>query len=300
MAENAVGGFLRARREAITPATVGLPAGSRRRTPGLRRAELAELAGISVEYLTRLERGSDRHPSGQVIGALADALRCTPDERVHLHRLVKAGSSTGPCPQSMATPRTVRPTVRALLDRLEPTPAFVADPQGDVLACNAGFRWLAEPVGLLDSDQPNLARFVFGDPRSRTAFPEWERVADERAAGLRAAADLGDRAAAMLAEELSIMVGSEFGRRFATAAALPAWTGVEVWEHPVGRLRLAFESLVLPGTEDDRLVAFLPADDATADALAVMGEPVTTAARGRASWPTGSPSAPDRRHTRSL
>lgn len=280
MADNALGGFLRARREAITPATVGLPAGSRRRTPGLRRAELAELAGISIEYLIRLERGSDRHPSGQVIGALADALRFTTDERVHLHRLVKAGSFTGPCPQSTPVPRGVRPTVLALLDTLDPTPAFVTDPQGDVLACNAGFRRLAEPAGLLDADRPNLARFVFGDARARTTFPEWELVADERAAALRAAADLGDRAAAMLADELSIMVGREFGRRFATAAALPAWTGVEVWEHPAGRLRLAYESLVLAGTEDDRLVAFLPDDAATADVLAVMGAPVTTAAHG--------------------
>ncbi|WP_433272244.1 helix-turn-helix domain-containing protein [Actinosynnema sp. CS-041913] len=266
MVDNALGSFLRARREAITPAEVGLPTGPRRRTPGLRRGELAALAGVSVEYLTRLERGRDRHPSAQVLGALADALGFSPHERVHLHRLVKAGTTCS----AVTAPRPVRPTVRALLDRLEPTPAFVTDAHGDVLACTAGFRWLAEPVGLFDTDRPNLARFVFGDARARTAFPAWEQVADERAAALRAAADLGDGAAAMLAEELSITAGAGFGRRFTAAAVLPAGTGVELWQHPAaGLLRLAYEHLTLPGDEDHRLVVYLPADAATADALTV-------------------------------
>lgn len=262
---NALGGFLRARREAITPTEVGLPTGARRRTPGLRRAELAALAGVSVEYLTRLERGRDRHPSAQVVGALADALRLSPHERVHLHRLVKAGGAV--C-SAVGEPRPVRPTVLALLDRLEPTPACVADAQGDLLAWTAGFRWLAAPSGLLDVDRPNLARFVFGDARARTAFPDWDRVADERAAALRAAADLGDGSAAALVEELSITAGAEFGRRFAAAAVLPVGTGVERWRHPeAGVLRLAYESLAVPGDEDHHLVAYLPADDATSSAL---------------------------------
>ncbi len=267
MTDNALGAFLRTRREAISPATVGLPTGSRRRTPGLRREELATLAGISVEYLTRLERGRDRRPSAQVVGALADALGLSPDERVHVYRMVKVGSGEM-CAQAHPPPRTVRPTVLALLDRLEPTPALVVDPQCDLLACTAGFRRLAAPVGLLDDGEPNLVRFVFTDARARTAFPDWERVADERAAALRAAADLGDRAATALAEELSIMVGAEFGRRYTAAAVLPAWTGVELWEHPaVGALRLAYESLPLPGPEEQRLVAYLPADTTASEAL---------------------------------
>jgi transcriptional regulator with XRE-family HTH domain len=268
VADNALGAFLRARREAISPAAVGLPSGPRRRTPGLRREELASLADISVEYLTRLERGRDRHPSGQVLGALADALGLSPDERVHVHRMAKM-SSGEVCAQSEPPPRTVRPTVRALLDRLEPAPALVVDPQCDVLACTAGFRLLAGPVGLLDAPEPNVVRYVFTDARARTTFPEWERVADERAAALRAAADLGDRAAAALAEELSVTAGTGFGRRFAASAVLPAWTGVERWEHPrAGSLRLAYESLPLPGTEEQRLVVYLPADTGTSDALA--------------------------------
>ncbi|HEX6360549.1 helix-turn-helix transcriptional regulator [Actinophytocola sp.] len=256
MADNALGRFLRARREATTPAALGLPTGTRRRTPGLRRGELAERAGISVEYLTRLERGSDRYPSGQVLGALADALTLSPDERVHLYRLIKA-SSGGACQQT--APAVVpRPTVLALLDRLEPTAALLVDAAGDVLASTAGFQTLAAPTGLLDDDPPNLARFVFADPRARTVYPEWDRIADVRAASVRAAADLGDPAAGALAVELSITAGAEFADRFAAAATLPALTGVEQW----AQMRLAYETLAVPGVEELRLVVYLP-DDAT-------------------------------------
>jgi len=263
MADNALGRFLRARREATSPADLGLPTDTRRRTPGLRRGEVADRAGISVEYLTRLERGSDRYPSGQVLGALADALRLGPDERVHLYRLIKAGDG---CQQArVAAPR---PTVLALLDRLEPAPALIVDLAGDVLARTAGFHALAAPVGLLDEDLPNLARFVFADPRARSVFPDWPAVADEHAAALRAAADLGDPAAAALAVELSITAGAEFGKRFAAAATLPSATGVERWAHPAaGELRLAYETLVLPGIEEYRLLVYLPADDVTSAGL---------------------------------
>jgi hypothetical protein len=207
-----------------------------------------------------------------VIGALADVLGLTPEERVHVYRMVKVVSGDV-CAQAQSPSHVVRPTVLALLDRLEPTPALVVAPHGDVLACTEGFRRLAVPVGLLDSAEPNLVRFVFGDPRARVTFPDWERVADERAALLRAAADLGDRTAAALADELSITEGTEFGRRYGAGGALPPSTGVERWEHPTaGTLRLAFESLTLPGPEELRLVAHLPADAATRAALATLEE----------------------------
>ncbi len=161
--------------------------------------------------------------------------------------------------------------MRALLDRLEPAPAYVVAPDGDVLAHTAGFRLLAGPVGLLDGDPPNLVRFAFTDARARRTFPEWSRVADERAAALRAAADLGDPWAATLAEELHVTAGAQFGRRFASAASLPGHVGVERWAHPAaGPLSLAYESLVLPGPEDHRLVVHLPADAVTADALEAL------------------------------
>jgi transcriptional regulator with XRE-family HTH domain len=271
--DNALGAFLRARRETITPSAVGLPTGPRRRTPGLRREELASLAGVSVEYLTRLERGTDRRPSTQVIGALADVLGLSPEERVHVYRMVKVVSGDV-CVQAQPPARTVRPTVLALLDRLDPTPALVLAPHGDVLASTAGFRRLAAPVGLFDAAEPNIVRFVFGDPRARTAFPAWEQVADAQAATLRAAADLGDRTAAALADELSVTEGGGVTRRYTAGGALPPPTGVERWVHPTaGSLRLAFECLPLPGPEDQRLLAYLPADAATAAALDALDAP---------------------------
>ncbi|MEJ2859150.1 MULTISPECIES: helix-turn-helix domain-containing protein [unclassified Saccharothrix] len=270
MADNALGRFLRARRESTGPDRFGLPAG-RRRTPGLRRAEVADLAGISVEYLIRLERGSDRQPSASVLGSLADVFGLAPEERAHLHRLVKAGTTCAHVPEQ----QPLRPTVLGLLDRLDH--AYVVDPAGDVLGHSAGFRALAGPTGLLDAS--NLVRFTFTDPRARVVFPDWEAIADSRAAGLRAAADLGDHSAALLVEELTIVAGHEFSRR--TGAALPRWTGVERWLHPVvGELRLAFEGLVLPGGDEHRLVVLLPDDDLTAKGLLTLEREVEDRSRG--------------------
>ncbi|MCF6526557.1 helix-turn-helix domain-containing protein, partial [Streptomyces sp. JJ36] len=151
MSDNELGRYLRARREAVTPADVGLPPGTRRRTPGLRRAELATLAGVSVEYLTRLEQGRDRHPSAQVLGALADALRLPSAERVRLRQVAKAvGGHPGPCPAAEPPARAVRPTVRALLERLEPTPAVLLNRLSEVLAHTTGYARLVAPLGVLD------------------------------------------------------------------------------------------------------------------------------------------------------
>jgi transcriptional regulator with XRE-family HTH domain len=267
MSETELGAYLRAHREAVPPAAVGLPNGNRRRTPGLRRAELATLAGVSVDYLTRLEQGRDRSPSTQILVALADALGLSRDERIHLHRLAKT-TGGGTCDGAAAAlARTVRPTVQALLDRLEPAPALVANRPGDLLAWTAGFARLAGPTGLLETE-PNLVRYVFTDPRAHDAHPDWEAVAEERAAALRAAAALGDPHAALLAEELTIVAGARFRDRYEGSAALPARTGVERWAHPEsGELRLAYESLELPDPDERRLVVYLAADQATAAAL---------------------------------
>lgn len=255
MTDNALGMFLRARREAVPPAAVGLPADGRRRTPGLRRAELAALSGVSVEYLIRLERGRDRRPSPQVLGALAEALRLTDDEHVHLIRLVKAVDG-GAC--SVRPPTPPRAGVRALLDRLEPDAALVVDRVGTVLACTEGFRKLAGPLGL--PDDGSMARFVLADPRARAAFPDWDAVADEWAVRVRAAADLGDPQAAGLATELALTPGAGFGARYAAATRVPRWSGTERWAHPDrGELRLRYEALEIPGTEEHRLLVYLPA-----------------------------------------
>ncbi|MGC0313997.1 helix-turn-helix domain-containing protein [Kitasatospora acidiphila] len=268
MSDNELGLFLRLRREAVTPAEAGLPTGPRRRTPGLRRAELATLAGVSVEYITRLEQGRDRRPSAPVLASLADALRLAPAERLHLHQLVKGAEPGFSCMGSAGPNRTVRPTVRALLDSLEPAAAVLLNRLSEVLACTDGYRRLVEPIGLLDSARPNLARFVFTDPRARTAFPDWELVADEQVAALKRGPGLSEPEVGALADELTVSCGADFATRLDRVSGLPRASAVLRLAHPqAGELRLAYETLNLPVEDDQRLLVHLPADDATAAAL---------------------------------
>ncbi|MFC7218982.1 helix-turn-helix domain-containing protein [Streptomyces polyrhachis] len=266
MSDNELGLFLRNRREAVTPAEVGLPAGPRRRTPGLRRSELATLAGVSSEYLTRLEQGRDRHPSAAVLGALADILRLTPAERVHLHILTK-GAGGGPC-TSRGSVRTVRPTVRALLERLEPSPAVLVNGFGDLLAWTEGYERLARPLGLLDGEAPNVVRYVLADPRARDAYPDWERVADAQVVALKQGPLRHSPEGQALIHELTLTAGAEFTGRLERLAGLLPGRGVQRIVHPeAGELRLAYEMLDLPVDDAQRLVVHLPADPATAAAL---------------------------------
>jgi transcriptional regulator with XRE-family HTH domain len=268
VSDNELGMFLRLRREAVTPAEAGLPTGTRRRTPGLRRSELATLAGVSVEYLTRLEQGRDRRPSPEVLAALSAALRLTPSERVHLQRLSKSGSTGYSCLGDGAPPgRAVRPSVLALLDHLEPAPAALVNRLSEVLAATASFERLAGPIGMMDGSPPNLARYVFTDPRARAAYPDWDHVADQQVATLKQGPFRADPHIAGLADELTVAAGDSFTRRVATLPGLPKPTGVTRMLHPeVGELRLAYETLELPD-EFQRLVVHLPADDATSAAL---------------------------------
>ncbi|MFI5527896.1 helix-turn-helix domain-containing protein [Kitasatospora sp. NPDC051853] len=266
--DNELGLFLRLRREAVTPAEAGLPTGARRRTPGLRRAELATLAGVSVEYLTRLEQGRDRRPSTEVLGALGDALRMTTSERVHLHRLAKGANGSFSCVGRAQPGRAVRPTVQALLDRLEPGPAVLLNRLGEVLAATTGYRRLMAPLGLFDEPDASLPRYVFTHPKARTAFPDWGLVADDQVAALKQGPGRSDQHVAALMDELTVAAGAEFSGRLHRLAGLPRASGVTRLEHPeAGGLRLAHETLDLPADDEQRLVVQLPADQATAAAL---------------------------------
>lgn len=267
MIEGELGTFLRSRREAITPAEVGLPVGTRRRTPGLRRAELATLAGISVDYLIRLEQGRDTHPSAQVLAALADALHLSEDDLSYLRRLAAVTQGTELCPQAMAAAHTVRPTVRAMLEHLEPAPALVLNHVADLLAWTEGYEQLARPLGILDADEPNLLWFTFTDERARAAYPDWDDVADEQVANLYTI-HYGDPDARALVDRVSSAAGAPFTDRWKRGAVAQKRTGVKAIAHPeVGLLRLAFETLDLPDADRQRLVVYLPADTATAAGL---------------------------------
>ncbi|SFI96664.1 helix-turn-helix domain-containing protein [Amycolatopsis sacchari] len=254
-----LGDFLRAKRDSTQPESLGLPDRGRRRSPGLRRVDLATRAGISVEYLTRLEQGRDHNPSIAVLNALADALSLSPAERSHLRYLAKI-TGGGCLASTRHAPREVRPTVRETLRLLEPGIAVVTNRLGDVLAHTSCFEAMVRATGLLDAGAPNLTRYVFADPRARTFFPDWEDLADERAFEAWASSS---------AEHLEL--GPEFTRRV-NRHVVPR-RGVLRLAHPTaGELRLNRETLELP-SDGQQLVVFLPADDETAQALTRLRAP---------------------------
>lgn len=242
---------------------MGLAGGERRRAPGLRRSELAALAGISVEYLVRIEQGRDRNPSPAVVNSLADALRLDAAEREHLRNVAKCSSGT--CGAAAQSPRLeVRPTVGALLGQIEPGVAYVTNRLGDLLAYTESFELLARPLGLLDGPFQNLTRFVFADRRARTIFPEWDQIADERALPLSFGAP-SERSDQLVAD-LSALAGSEFTRRLHGHRV--SQSNRQLWCHPVvGELRFDRETLELPAADAQQLVVLLPADEATQSAL---------------------------------
>lgn len=276
MSDNELGLFLRTRREAVTPAEVGLPAGTRRRTPGLRRAELAMLARVSVEYVTRLEQGRDRRPSPQVLGALAEALRLTSSERVHLYRLTKSADGAFACMASgpATANRAVRGAVRAVVDRLDPAPAVLRNRLGESLAWTPAYEQVAGPLGLLDGDPPSLARYVFGDERAPAVYPDWPHVADETVAALKHGPYRADPLVMALVEELTVTAGRAFTARLEHVPGLPHAAGTTRLTHPeAGDLRLSYETLELSADDEQHIVAYVPTDEATAQALDLLVTP---------------------------
>lgn len=264
-----LGSFLRSRRERVGPAEVGLPGGGRRRTPGLRREELAMLAGISVDYLVRLEQGRDRCPSAAVLAALADVLRLDRDERAHLTLLTARTSHAELCPAERAV-QPLSAATRAVVDQLHPLPAFVLSPVADVLAWNGAFDALMRPTGLLDLVPPNLVRFTFLVPGARSTFPDWEAVAAEQVANLRAASGRAPGACMALVGELSVR-SAEFARRWARHDVGEKRRGVKRLGHPVaGEVTVEFEALVVPGPGEPRLVIYRPVDEPGAARLAAL------------------------------
>ncbi|MBY6413536.1 helix-turn-helix domain-containing protein [Rhodococcus sp. BP-252] len=177
--------FLRRRRELLTPADVGVAPGVRRRTPGLRRDEVALLAGMSTDYYTRLEQGRGPHPSTQILSSLARALRFDDDERDHLYIL--AGQAP---PTRIGADKHVGPGLMHLLTKLDDTPAFVVTDLGEILAYNTMFDALSGGV----PEYTGMDRYVvwrfFMDPNARRGFVEddWDRMAHKQVADLRAVA----------------------------------------------------------------------------------------------------------------
>lgn len=274
--DNDLGEFLRTRREQLRPADVGLPDTGRRRTPGLRREEVAALAGLSIDYLIRLEQGRDRNPSASVAAALADALRLDADERVHLKKLAACASTADLCPRGTGPVDDVKSSVRVLLDQLHPTPAVLVGPWYQVLAHNDAWERVMHRVGVLDGDEANLARFTFLDPRARDAYPDWDQTADEQAAVLRDAQIRWSTEPGMQALLDELMAVPAFAERWRVHDVARKRRGTKTLHHPAaGALRIDYEVLLLPDDGDQRIITWLPADDATAAAIdrLVHGDP---------------------------
>ena len=262
--------FLRARRDQLQPGDVGLPDSGRRRTPGLRREEVATLAGVSIDYLVRLEQGRDTKPSPSVIAALADALRLDDGQRRELYTLAMVSQSAELCPAPRPLARAVAPTVTTLLEHLGTTPAFVVGPANDVLAWNDTWEQLVRPLGMLADAMPNLARHVFLHADARTVYANWVVAADEQVSRLRAATGRWGEDERFVALMDELRTAPDFIERWAIFGTTEKRRGTTNIVHPdIGRLRLNYEVLLLPDDVDEqRLITWLPADDATATALA--------------------------------
>ena len=248
--------FLMSRRAKITPETAGLPAGGNRRVPGLRRSEVATLAGVSVEYYSRLERGTIAGASSSVLESLARALQLDDTERAHLLDLARAADgipASGRPRRRSAKATASRHSLTWALAAITDAVAFVRDSHQDLLATNALGRAFYSPVIGDGGRTPNLARFQFLDPASRDFYPDWELFAEMCVAIMRAEAgrDPHDKALQDLVGELSTR-SDTFRTLWAAHNVRTHGTGTKRFHHPVvGELTLAYEELAVtadPGT----------------------------------------------------
>jgi transcriptional regulator with XRE-family HTH domain len=243
--------FLTTRRARLTPDQVGLPATGARRVPGLRRSEVATIAGLSVEYYARLERGQIAGASTGVLEALAQALQLDDTERVHLFDLARAadGIPTSGRPRRRAAGKAAasRLSLQWALEAITDAIAFVRDPHQNLLATNALGRAFYSPV-IGDSGRiPNLARFQFLDPAARDFYPDWDLFAQMCVGVMRAEAgrDPHDRGLQDLVGELSTR-SETFRRLWADHNVRTHGTGTKRFNHPVvGELTLAYEELAV-------------------------------------------------------
>ncbi|MDI2126495.1 helix-turn-helix transcriptional regulator [Yinghuangia seranimata] len=273
-----LGDFLRSRRSRLQPEDVGLPDfGRRRRVPGLRREEVAQLAGVSVDYYIRLEQGRGQSVSDSVLDAVARVLRLNPTEHEHLRTLARPARAAERAGRS-GSRQVVRPEVQALLD-LMAAPAFLLGRCMDVLAWNA----LGDALYGFASFPPgerNMARHAFLDPDGSAIYAEWESVVSETVAYLRldAARHPGDPRIASFIDELSDR-SPEFRRLWAEYDVKEKTFGVKRINHPVaGPLELAYETLALPGDADQLVVSFQPVPSSPyVGNLALLGAGVSSA-----------------------
>ncbi|MFF4545611.1 helix-turn-helix domain-containing protein [Streptomyces sp. NPDC001435] len=268
--------FLRSRRARLKPEDVGLPDfGRHRRVPGLRREELAQLAGVSVAYYTRLEQGNGRNVSAEVLDSIARALRLSDAEHAHLTHLAKGKQHKK---KASARAQQVRVPLRQLLDVLDGVPAYVVGRRSEILAWNRMAAALFGDWGELPAAERNWARLVFLKPEYRELFVDWEQKAIDIVCALRMDAGCypDDPRLSALVGELSVK-SPDFRRLWATHDVKEKNHGVKRLHHPlVGELSLNFESFRISDDSDQSLVTY----------HAEPGSPSAEALRLLASWGT--------------
>ena len=273
-----LGAFLATRRAKITPRQAGLPNyGGRRRVPGLRREEVALLAGISIEYYTRIERGSVRGVSDEVLDALARALQLDDVERTHLIDLVHAANARPRGGRRTARDQ-VRPSVQRLLDSMTGVAAFVRNARLDILSANHLGYALYSPAFLDPARPVNLARFVFLDRRSTAFYRDWDRIARDAVGSLRAEAGRNphDKALTSLVGELATR-SDQFRVRWGGHDVRYYRSGTQPFHHPLaGDLTLEYDALEIPADPGQTIVAY----------SAPAGSPARKALDQLANWTT--------------
>jgi transcriptional regulator with XRE-family HTH domain len=270
-----LGAFLQARRGRVQPDEVGIQVYGRRRVSGLRREELASLAGVSVDYYVRLEQGRALNPSEEVLDAIAEVLALDETERVHLHRLGRPGRRHRRGGQAV---ELVRPGIARLLEGLDSVPAYVVGRRLDVIGWTSVGSALLGDFASLPRARRNLARLVFFDPAIRALVPDWDDVACETVGLLRLAAgrNPSDPGLQALIEEL-LEAHEGFRRLWAGHDVAEMTSGTRRFRHPVvGDLTLSFEALAVPDDASQMVVIYSAkpgsADDSALRLLAAWAE----------------------------
>ncbi|MFF8744324.1 helix-turn-helix domain-containing protein [Streptomyces californicus] len=274
--------FLRTRRAKLQPQDVGLPEfGRHRRVPGLRREELAQLAGVSVAYYTRLEQGNGRNVSAEVLDAIARALRLTDAEHAHLTHLARPARHKKK--RRPARAQRVRTGLLYLLESMEGVPAYVTGARSDILAWNPMAAAVFGDWGALQPGERNWARLVFLSPAYRDLFVNWDSKASDMVSYLRlyAGCHPDDPELSALVGELSVK-SEEFRRLWATHNVKEKGHGTKLVRHPLaGDLTLSYETLNLPDDEEQHLVTYhAEPGSASAEGLRLLASWGADAGRG--------------------